>query len=73
LKSILHDELGLERDRLEAGIELSVDFEVLVHIIVLMHAVLKDPSQEECGLISVLLRETGLWRCQAFVCHESRV
>ncbi len=40
-KSILHDELGLERDRLEAGIELSVDFEVLVHIIVLMYAVLK--------------------------------
>ncbi len=41
MKSILHDELGLERDRLEAGIELSVDFEVLVHIIVLMYAVLK--------------------------------
>ncbi len=37
----MHDELGLERDRLEAGIELSVDFEVLVHIIVLMYAVLK--------------------------------
>ncbi len=41
MKSILHDELGLERDRLEAGIGLSVDFEVLVHIIVLMYAVLK--------------------------------
>jgi len=41
LKSILHDELGLERDRLEVGIELSMDFEVLVCIIVLMYAVLK--------------------------------
>ncbi len=41
MKSILYEELGLERDRLEACIELSVDFEVLVHIIVLMYAVLK--------------------------------
>ncbi len=61
MKSILHDELGLERDRLEAGIELSVDFEVLVHIIVLMYAVLKIRVRKSAGLISVLLWETGMW------------
>ncbi len=61
MKSILHDELGLERDRLEAGIELFVDFEVLVHIIVLMYAVLKIRVMKSAGLINVLLWETGMW------------